>query len=279
VPERYAQSEHSSTVLNNVVNQETDHSATRSIQASVNRLNTSPSPYRGAAGSLALATLIVGLCAALLSVSAGLGWTGAAVTLLLWSCIVLLVWRGLTHHPHPRFGPANIVTTARASATAVLAGLIPAAEVLSSPPMNAWLWALTACVIAVLFLDGLDGYLARKTGLSSAMGARFDMEVDSLLALIIALYLWQSEEVGFWIVGLGVMRYAFVLASVWLKPLQGDLYPSIRRKTVCVIQLGALCALLSPLIQPPLSVAIGTVAILILAASFIRDIRWLYVTH
>lgn len=277
-PEPGKQSQRPKTVFNNVAKLRTDHSIAHAIHSTavpIDALN-SHSPHRGAACTLAVATLIVCIAAAALSISAGLGNTVVAVTLGLWTCVVVLVWQGLAHHPHNRFGAANIVTTARAVATVILAGLIPAAELLSTPDMILWLWIITVCAIIVLSLDGLDGYLARKTALSSNMGARFDMEIDSLLALVIALFLWRSGEVGFWILGLGLMRYAFVLASVWSKPLTGDLYPSMRRKTVCVIQLAALCAVLSPLIQPPLSIAIGIVALICLAASFARDVQWLY---
>jgi phosphatidylglycerophosphate synthase len=277
-PKPGRQSQRLEPLINNVAKLRTDHSSAHSIHSTdppLDALN-SPSPHRGAACTLAAATLIVCIATAALSVSAGLGNTVALAILSLWACVVILVWQGLAHHPHSRFGPANTVTTARAVATVILAGLIPVAELLSRPDMSIWLWTITICAIVTLSLDGLDGYLARKTALSSEMGARFDMEVDSLLALVIALFLWQSGELGFWILGLGIMRYAFVLASVWLTPLTGDLYPSMRRKTVCVIQLAALCAVLSPLIQPPLSIAIGIIALICLTASFTRDIRWLY---
>jgi phosphatidylglycerophosphate synthase len=39
----------------------------------------------------------------------------------------------------------------------------------------------------LLALDGLDGWLARRFGLASAYGARFDMEVDGFLILVLAL--------------------------------------------------------------------------------------------
>lgn len=281
-PEPGTQSQPAEPVLNNVEKPGTDHSGTQSIHATDAHIAahidalTSPSPHRGAAYTLAVTTLLVCAAAAVLSIYVGLGTTVGMITVLLWSGIVIMIWQGLAHHPHSRFGVANIITTARAAATTILAGLIPVAQLLSTPDMNTWLWGVTFCAIVTLSLDGLDGYLARKTALSSVMGARFDMETDSLLALVIAIFLWCSGEVGIWILGLGIMRYAFVLASIWLKPLTGDLYPSIRRKTVCVIQLAALCAIMSPLIQPPQSVAIGVVALLCLAASFARDIRWLY---
>lgn len=278
MPEPDKQSERSATVLNNVVKPRSDHSNAQSVQSSdlADGVFIHPSLRSGAAYTLAAGTLLVCLSAALLVGIAGLGYSIAVITLLLWACIAVLVWQALTHHPHNRFGSANIVTTFRAVATVILASLIPAAELLSSPAMNPWLWVITIGAIGILSLDGLDGYLARRSALSSDMGARFDMEIDSLLALVIALFIWRSGDIGVWILGLGLMRYAFLLASVWIKPLTRRLYPSMRRKTVCVIQLAALCALLSPIIQPPLSIVIGMAALLCLAGSFARDIHWLY---
>ncbi len=190
----------------------------------------------------------------------------------LWSAILLLAWRGLAWHPHQKFGPANVVTLYRSAGTVLIASLVPVAGLLSAQ----WLWLVTVFAVLLLSLDGIDGYLARRTRLTSGFGARFDMEIDALLILTISVFLWQSGEIGLWIISLGLMRYAFVLASLWLRPLRGELFPSFRRKLVCVIQLVALCAILSPLISPPLSSLLGAIALFSLTGSFARDILWLY---
>ena len=190
----------------------------------------------------------------------------------LWSAILLLTWRGLVWHPHLKFGPANGVTLYRSAGTVLIASLIPVAGLLSAQ----WLWLVTVFAVLLLSLDGIDGYLARRTRLVSDFGARFDMEIDALLILTISVFLWQSGETGLWIVSLGLMRYAFVLAGLWLQPLSGELFPSFRRKLVCVIQLVALCAILSPLISPPLSSLVGVIALICLTGSFARDTLWLY---
>jgi phosphatidylglycerophosphate synthase len=193
----------------------------------------------------------------------------------LWSLISVLVWHGLKSYPHDRFGAANCVTTFRAMATALLAGLIPVAEnfhALANP--GGW-WFICLFATVIFLLDGLDGYLARKSGLLSDFGARYDMEVDALLGLVLAAILWQSGKLGMWILALGLMRYCFFLAGFRISALQGPLYPSLRRKTVCCIQVFALCVLFSPLIQSPLSTVLGAGAIVCLAASFAWDIHWL----
>ncbi len=223
--------------------------------------------------SLLLVTLEIGMLVQLDSLSLAVPTANMFfMGLGLWSVILLLTWRGLAWHPHQKFGPANAVTLYRSAGTVLIASLVPVAGLLSVQ----WLWLITVCAILLLSLDGIDGYLARQTRLASDFGARFDMEIDALLILTISVFLWQSGEIGLWIISLGLMRYAFVLASLWSRPLRGVLFPSFRRKLVCVIQLVALCAILSPLISPPLSSAVGVVALFCLTGSFVRDILWLY---
>lgn len=226
-----------------------------------------------AVASLVLSGLVAGLLFQLSNWTPDVPTVGMILTALgLWSVILHLTWRGLDRHPHQSFGPANVVTLYRAAGTVLIASLVPVAGLLSDP----WLWFVTVLAILLLSLDGIDGYLARRTRLASNFGARFDMEIDALLILTISVFLWQSGEVGVWIISLGLMRYLFVLAGFWSPPLRSELFPSFRRKTVCVIQLVTLCAMLSPLLSSPLSVLLGVIALICLAGSFLRDILWLY---
>lgn len=195
----------------------------------------------------------------------------ACTTLLVWGTICALLWRGLPYHPHARFGPANVVTLYRSAGVALLAGCIPVASLLT----ESGFWFLSLAAVCLLALDGFDGYLARRSGLASDFGARFDMEIDALLTLVMSLLLWQSGEAGLWILSLGLIRYAFVAASTIIPALGKALFPSFRRKLICVIQLGTLCAMLSPLLEPPLSSTAGALACLLLMMSFARDVHWL----
>lgn len=199
-------------------------------------------------------------------------WLSTTVaTALVWGGVCLMASRGLSHHPHDKLGPANTITLYRAAGTAALAGWIPAAALL---PDSAF-WVISVSAVLLLAMDGVDGYLARRSGLASDFGARFDMEIDALLTLVMSLFLWQSGEMGLWIVSLGLMRYGFVLASTVLPALGRPLFPSFRRKLVCVIQLAALCVMLTPAVKSELSTVIGISACLLLSASFLRDIHWL----
>ncbi|MGV3650309.1 MAG: CDP-alcohol phosphatidyltransferase family protein, partial [Devosia sp.] len=117
-------------------------------------------------------------------------------------------------YPHERLGLCNVVTQFRsgliAAFTAPLAvpGLLAADSVVG--------WSLLGLALFALSLDGVDGFLARRSGLVSRFGARFDVEMDSILALILTLLVLQSGKAGLWVLVLGVMRYVFVLAGMAL---------------------------------------------------------------
>lgn len=228
---------------------------------------------------LAGLSLVVTVATALLVSVLGSVYSIAVSVFIVWSAIAWLIVRGLADHPFDVFGMANTVTAIRAAGVSLLAGTLPVAQQLGDIQNNIGttaLWSMCALVALVLLLDGVDGYLARKFQLESAFGARFDMEVDALLALVITAFLWRSGKLGPWVLGLGAMRYLFILASIWAKPLQAPLFPSLRRKTVCVIQITALCLMLSPLLDARQAMLVGAVALLCLGGSFLRDILWLY---
>jgi phosphatidylglycerophosphate synthase len=185
---------------------------------------------------------------------------------------VLLVVRASIrqHHPFPTFGPANQVTTARAGLVALVAGFV------GEPHLPAY--AVTAAAISglVTALDGVDGWLARRTRMASAFGARFDMEVDALLILVLSIVAWQYGKAGAWIVLAGLLRYLFVAAG-WVFPwMVRPLFRSRRRQTVCVIQIVGSSLLMLPAIVPPTSVWLAAALLGVLSASFFTDVIWLW---
>ena len=167
------------------------------------------------------------------------------------------------------FGPADWVTAIRAILTALLAAmLIP-----SAPPAGA-----NAVVIASVAaaLDGVDGWLARRTRTASAFGARFDMETDALLILVLSALVWKSGSAGAWVLASGLMRYAFVAAAAVWPWLRQPLEPSRRRQTVCVVQVVTLIAALLPSLEPAAASAIAAAGLVALTWSFLVDILWLW---
>jgi phosphatidylglycerophosphate synthase len=177
-------------------------------------------------------------------------------------------------HPHARLGAANLVTLLRAGIASVVAGALWLPGGLAERPAQAWL--LVAFVAIGLALDGVDGWLARRTGLASDFGARFDMEVDSTLAALLCLLAILSGKAGLWLIPLGFLRYAWVAAGLAFPWLTRPLPDRTSRKAICVVQIAVLTALLAPIVIPPLSVALALAALLALVWSFAVDALWLW---
>lgn len=176
-------------------------------------------------------------------------------------------------YPHTRFGSCNAVTLLRAGLAACL--LTP---LLTPTPAGGSLeeWSIVLLALAALSLDGVDGLLARRSGLISSYGARFDMEVDAGLSLILTLHLLADNTLGPYVIVLGIMRYVFIAASVPFPWLAAPLPERFGRKLVCVVQVAALIALQVPVLPVVLAqwIAVGAVAALLW--SFGRDTLWLW---
>jgi len=185
--------------------------------------------------------------------------------------IVMIVALGFLprHHPFARFGPANQITTMRAMLVALVAALI------GEPRFPNVATSAAAASVVVSALDGVDGWLARRHQIASRFGARFDMEIDALLILVLAILVTEFEKAGPWVILSGLLRYIFVGAGKYWPRLRAPLFASRRRQAVCVVQILALTLAIVPAIQPPLSAAMAAVALAALAWSFLIDTRWL----
>jgi phosphatidylglycerophosphate synthase len=173
------------------------------------------------------------------------------------------------HHPHPRFGPANYVTLSRA----VMVGLV--AALIGRPGTPTLLWFIVGIAALAAVLDGVDGWLARRSGMASAFGARFDMETDAALIMVLSILVWQHEKAGSWVLLSGLLRYIFVAAG-WVLPwLAGPLRPTWRGKTIAIAQLVVLICAVAPIIPVTLSSAAAAIALILLGGSFALDVIWL----
>ncbi len=232
------------------------------------------------AGLLARFALLVGVDFALLAVLviAVFGTGGAALAFTLYFAVNAVLLFGLIRdYPHARLGLCNIVTHFRATLTAGLAAIVASTVSQASDPALAW--SVVAIATIALACDGVDGWAARRSGLSSRFGARFDMEVDSMLALILAVIVWQSGKVGEWVLLLGVMRYLFVVA-MWVFPwINRPTPPRFSGKLVCVIQIAALIALIAPWVIGAGAVLIAAAALAAVIWSFGVDLRYLWKTR
>ncbi|HXQ53526.1 MAG TPA: CDP-alcohol phosphatidyltransferase family protein [Stellaceae bacterium] len=212
----------------------------------------------------AAATLAV-LAALLALASWPLGWIACGVALTLFAAIGAIVLARLAHHaPQTRFGVANTVTAARAAAVALLFGIWAGAAPV--PP-----WTVIAIATAVLAADGIDGWLARRSGLASRFGARFDMEVDALLVLALALIVFAAARAGAFVILSGALRYLYVAAGRLVPMLAAPLAPSRRRQTICVAQVGLLVAALAPPVPSAVANGLAALGLALLTYSFAAD--------
>ena len=163
----------------------------------------------------------------------------------------------------PARGPANRVTLLRAVLVGCVAVLSVGGGFSGRVPL------LVALATLALVLDGVDGWVARRTRTASAFGARFDMEVDAFLILVLSGYV--ARTAGWWVLLIGAARYLFVAAGWALPWLRGTAPPRPWCKVVAVVQgvvLTVAAAGLLPLAWTRLALV---VALALLAESFGRE--------
>jgi phosphatidylglycerophosphate synthase len=176
--------------------------------------------------------------------------------------------RGLDRFGVGALGPADWVTLARATLACAVAALV--ADAFVRPVAVPLL--VTLCVVA-LVLDAVDGWVARRTGTASPLGARFDGEVDAFLILVLSVYV--SRSIGPWVLAIGAARYVF-LAAGWLLPwLRAPLPPRYWRKTVAATQGITLTVAAADVLPRRGTEAVLVVALGLLTESFGRDVWWL----
>jgi len=168
-------------------------------------------------------------------------------------------------------GVANHITLVRALLVSWMIGALAVPQLFLDA-----VWPLLSVALLVLALDGVDGWVARRLDQCTAFGARFDMEVDAALIMVLCLALWMSGQAEAWVLLIGAMRYAFVLAGSIAAWLRRPLPYSFRRKLVCVVQVAALLIALSPLVGSGLQAMLLATALLALTYSFAVDVIWLW---
>jgi phosphatidylglycerophosphate synthase len=193
------------------------------------------------------------------------GW--AAGSLWLVSSTTLLTI-GLARRRMPRLGPANAATATRSMLVAVVTALTVTSF---TQPISVAL--LVAVTVPALALDAVDGWLARRSGCVSELGARFDMEVDAFLLLVLSAFV--APRVGWWALAIGLMRYAFVAVG-WALPWMNAALPFRYWRKVVTASCGIALTLAASSLLPPVAdtVVVG-VALALLVESFGRDVVWL----
>jgi phosphatidylglycerophosphate synthase len=206
---------------------------------------------------------------ALLWAGVGLGPVGwlAGTGCALFTCAVLVF--ALRHSRARWLRPADRVTLVRAVLVGGVTALVGDHFGEDAPVV-----VLVGLASVALLLDAVDGQVARRTGTASPMGARFDMEVDAFLILVLSVHL--ATSLGAWVLTIGAMRYVFVAAS-WMAPwLRSALAPSYARKTVAALQGIILVVAAAEVLSRSITIVLVALALTLLVWSFGRDIGWLW---
>ena len=167
-------------------------------------------------------------------------------------------------------GPADVVTLARASLAGGVTALV--ADRLGGDGYPVATLVLLSSV--ALALDGVDGWVARRTRTVSALGARFDMEVDAFLVLVLSAHV--AVLVTPWALVIGLMRYVFMVAT-WLLPwLSGALPTRYSAKVVAAVQGIVLVVASGQFLAPVAATTLVVAALAALLWSFGKSVMWLW---
>ncbi len=210
-----------------------------------------PGPRAGLVGVLALL--------AALDQGVQLGRAGWAVGLVCGVALCVALGAGLVRSSRRHLLPADHVTLMRSVLACGVAALV--ADALASragvPQPTGVLVALAS---VALVLDAVDGRVARRTGTVHPLGARFDMETDAFLILVLSVLV--ARDVGWWVLGIGAARYLLLLVALvgrWAPWMRGQVPARLWRKVVAAYQGIVLTVAVAGVVPTPVTViAVGT---------------------
>jgi CDP-diacylglycerol--glycerol-3-phosphate 3-phosphatidyltransferase len=194
----------------------------------------------------------------------------------LWLLVLaLLVALGRQERHQGRLGLATQLTLARGLLLAALAGF--AAQAPSLDPRLALLPGLLYTTAALI--DLVDGYVARRRGEESALGARLDVAVDALGLVVGPLAAVALGRLPAFYLLVGSAYYLFH-GGLWLRRrLKLAIHPLPASRTTRMYagyQMGLVATVLFPVVGPPGTIIAAAVFMLPTLGLFARD--WLVVT-
>ena len=227
-------------------------------------MTTTRATQTGAAAGLIAQVLLLGVLAGI----GGLGPVGWTVGIACAVTMATLLARCVARGPGESLGPASWVTLARATLAVGVAALAADSYTHATPVV-----LLVTLAAVALVLDAADGWVARRTGTVTALGARFDGEVDAFLILALSVYV--APACGAWVLAIGAARYLF-LAGEWLLPwMRAPLPPRRWRKVVAATQGVVLTVAAAGVLPLALTQAILVVTLALLTASMVQCVWWL----
>jgi phosphatidylglycerophosphate synthase len=198
------------------------------------------------------AAVLVGAPLSTLIVLAALSFAG-----FIWRCRDAWPRRG-------RLDAANALTTLRIVGVFAL----PAIAIVTSDLV------VGALALALLALDGVDGWLARRLDVVSEFGEYLDKEADAFFMLVLCMLLYNEGRLGAWIVVPGLLRYGFVVLLMVARPREIKERRSARGRWIYFGMISALLAAFTPfpLLYRPCAAAMSCALIY----SFAKSVFELY---
>jgi phosphatidylglycerophosphate synthase len=194
--------------------------------------------------------------------------------------LVLLVDHAYRARRGRGFAPPDLVTMARATLACASAALVTDAVLPvggRTAPSSAAVGLLVALAATGLVLDGVDGRVARATGTWSTLGARFDMEVDAFLVLVLSVN--ATRTLGAWVLAIGLARYALLAAERVLPFLRRPVPVRQWSKVVAATQGVVLTVVAADLLPARPATVLVVLALGLLVESFAHQVHWLWRTR
>ena len=235
-------------------------------------------PHGPVVGLVGVLTLL-----AVMGRATGLGAAGWIVGPASGVALCALLTAGLVRASRRRLLPADRVTLSRAVLVCGVAALVAdivaatvagpvartvAGTVAGTGGTDEPTGVLVALASVALVLDAVDGRVARRTRTVHPLGARFDMETDAFLILVLSVAV--SRDLGWWVLGVGVARYLLLLVALadrWAPWLRGQVPARLWRKVIAAYQgivLTVAAAGILPAVAASVAVAAG-LALLVLS--------------
>jgi phosphatidylglycerophosphate synthase len=208
------------------------------------------------------------LLLSVLAATVGLGAAGWVAGVACAATMAVALAGGLARRPG-ELGPASWVTLTRATLAVGVAALTADSFTRDTPV------ALFVALAAVaLVLDLVDGWLARRTGSESELGARFDGEVDAFLILALSVYV--ASSFGVWVLAIGAARYVFGAAALVAPWLRAPLPDRRWRKVVTAAEGIVLTVAAAGVLPTGPTRVLLVAACAALMASFGECVAWLW---
>ena len=203
---------------------------------------------------------------------AGRGWlfvVGGIFAFELWVLSRRLPGNDERDGPNRRsLGLANAITLVRGMLYAVAGGF------LAVPPVEGVRWAPGLCYGVGAALDSLDGWVARRTGRQSALGAKLDLAFDTLGFLVVPLVGVAWGRLPVWYLAIGAAGYLF-RGGVAYRRYRGryvaPLPPSRVRRPLAAFQMVVVTVALLPVLPTGVTMPLATAAMVPSLLVFARD--------